>query len=324
VHGSTDAARAAADIVLTEPGLSTLIDALLVSRSVFQRMRSFLVYRISATVQLLLFFTIAVYAFDPKKYEDVAQVLKNGDEPSEYPAFFKLPVLLLMLITLLNDGCLLTIGYDNVQPPKHPMTWNVSVIFVVAIVMSLVALFSSLLLLYFGLDSTNPSGVFQGIGLPLLQFEHIIMMMYLKISISDFLTLFSSRTNDHFFWHTRPHPLLMIAATISLIISSMLASFWPKGKLDHMPIEGLAYSDQKLLPLYVWLYSLFWWLIQDAVKVGVYRFLGHFKLLGYQSDNVKPEPRRAPSTHALPPVVPPHAAALRPRGRRRAAAARRL
>ena len=33
-----------------------------------------------------------------------------------WPLCFQLPVLMLMLITLLNDGTLISIGYDNVKP----------------------------------------------------------------------------------------------------------------------------------------------------------------------------------------------------------------
>ena len=63
VHGATDAARAAADIVLTQPGLSTIVHGIVVARKIFYRIRNFLTYRIAATLQLLVFFFIAVFAF---------------------------------------------------------------------------------------------------------------------------------------------------------------------------------------------------------------------------------------------------------------------
>ena len=61
-------ARAAADIVLTEPGLSTIVDAIIIARRIFRRIAAFLNYRIAATLQLLLFFFIAVFAFAPHRY----------------------------------------------------------------------------------------------------------------------------------------------------------------------------------------------------------------------------------------------------------------
>jgi len=65
ITGSTDAARAAADIVLTEPGLSTIVHGILIARCIFIRIRNFITYRIAATLQLLLFFFIAIFAFRP-------------------------------------------------------------------------------------------------------------------------------------------------------------------------------------------------------------------------------------------------------------------
>ena len=69
VQGSTDAARAAADIVLTEPGLSTIVHGILIARCIFERIQNFITYRIAATLQLLFFFFIAIFAYRPVDYE---------------------------------------------------------------------------------------------------------------------------------------------------------------------------------------------------------------------------------------------------------------
>jgi H+-transporting ATPase len=125
VFGATDAAKAAADIVLTEPGLSTIIEGILISRRIWCRIRNFLTYRIAATLQLLCFFFIAVFAYRPNEYMP-SDWKTNPDfkavEPNmqEWPPFFHMPVLMLMLITLLNDGTLITIGYDIAVAPKTP------------------------------------------------------------------------------------------------------------------------------------------------------------------------------------------------------------
>ena len=103
VAGATDAARAAADIVLTEDGLSTIIHGILISRCIFVRIRNFITYRIAATLQLLVFFFIAVFAFKPDHYEPPAGTPGFPDSMA-WPEFFHMPVLMLMLITLLNDG----------------------------------------------------------------------------------------------------------------------------------------------------------------------------------------------------------------------------
>eukprot|EP00601_Ochromonadales_sp_CCMP2298_P009985 CAMPEP_0173263164 /NCGR_PEP_ID=MMETSP1142-20121109/27201_1 /TAXON_ID=483371 /ORGANISM="non described non described, Strain CCMP2298" /LENGTH=731 /DNA_ID=CAMNT_0014198429 /DNA_START=148 /DNA_END=2340 /DNA_ORIENTATION=+ len=120
VAGATDAARAAADIVLTNEGLSTIVEGIVISRCIFQRMKNFITYRIAATLQLLIFFFIAVLTMKPLDFEPSDWATRSGFGGEEWPNYFKLPVLMLTLITLLNDGTLISIGYDNVIPSKYP------------------------------------------------------------------------------------------------------------------------------------------------------------------------------------------------------------
>src|SRR3546814_15491495 len=97
-----------------------------------------------------------------------------------------MPVLMLMLITLLNDGTMIAIGYDHVIPSHLPDNWNLPALFSIAGVLAGVALGSSLLLLWCGLDSWSDDGVFQALGLGGLSSGQIVTMMYLKVAVSDF------------------------------------------------------------------------------------------------------------------------------------------
>lgn len=280
VQGATDAARAAADIVLTQPGLSTIVHGIAIARQIFQRMQNFLTYRIAATMQLLVFFFVAVLSWQPDKMippED----LRHPDLQAElWPSFFRMPVLLLMLITLLNDGTLIAIGYDHVNASPYPETWNLPVRFFISGVLGLVAFGSSLLILYGALDSWSPDSWFQRLQITPygkgLQYGQVTTLIYLKVSVSDFLTLFSARTGESFFFVRAPSLILMIAACIALLISSLIAAFLPEGELDDQAIEGLG-----ILTVYVWLYCLIWFLIQDVFKVASYKFLRRFQIFGY-------------------------------------------
>ena len=154
VQGATDAARAVASIVLTEPGLSTIVDGIIIARIIFVRIRNFITYRISATLQLLVFFFIAVFMFRPQDYQP-----ENNPDNFDWPTFFHMPVLMLMLITLLNDGTLIAIGYDNVTPSRTPEKWNLKVLFFIGAVLGGIACISSLLILHMLLNSWNSSSV---------------------------------------------------------------------------------------------------------------------------------------------------------------------
>ena len=193
-----------------------------------------------------------------------------------------MPVLLLMLITLLNDGTLISIGYDSVKPSQWPEKWNLPALFLTSIVLGSVACGSSLLLLWAALDSHNPLGVFAWMQIPPIAYAKITTMIYLKVSISDFLTLFSARTHEGFFFSSRPSPILLAAALFSLSLSTALASAWPAGVLDSVQIEGLAvHSDQHdytLLPLWVWIYCIIFWFVQDAFKVIANRLMRRYNV----------------------------------------------
>ena len=146
VHGATDAAKAAADIVLTEPGLSVIIYAIFRSRKIFQRMRNYCIYRISCTIQLLFFFFFAILAINP------TSSYFYGDNPMNIPdlaapSAFTLPVISLVVITILNDGCMITIAHDKVIPEKIPQRWAMTEVTIISLVLGLVACLSSLLML---------------------------------------------------------------------------------------------------------------------------------------------------------------------------------
>jgi H+-transporting ATPase len=284
VSGATDAARAAADIVLTQPGLHTIINGIILAREIFQRIQNFISYRIAASLQLLLFFFVAVLAISPAAYQP--DPVDPGDE--DWPKFFRMPVLLLMLITLLNDGTLITIGYDNVAASPQPCRWHYGELFATSSVLGVVSCGSSLVLLYFALDSWREDSVMRVIGLKPLPYSVVSSMMYLKISVSDFLTLFSSRTGSDFFWSTRPAWVLLGAACFSLSLSTLIALFIPTTTLDGVPIQGL-YEHESLLAAAVWGYCVVVWVIQDFCKVIAYRLL--------RSDH---STRKRPNQYAAP------------------------
>jgi len=189
-------------------------------------------------------------------------------------------VLLLMLITLLNDGTLITIGYDSVRPSQHPEVWNLRALFTVSIELAGVAVISSLLLVWAALDAGNPGSVFKWIGLPDIEYGQIVMMIYLKVSISDFLTLFSARTRS-FFFTAKPGNALMAGGAFALSLSTILACVWPIGDLDSVPVYGLARDPiYHYWPIWVWVYCIVWWFIQDILKVLTYAIIYKFHIFG--------------------------------------------
>jgi H+-transporting ATPase len=190
VSGATDAARAAASIVLTTPGLSVIIDAIKESRRIFQRMNSYAMYRIAETLRVLLFMTLSILAFN----------------------FYPLTALMIVMLALLNDGAILSIAYDNVQYRNAPEAWNMRLVLGIATVLGLVGPIAAFGLFYIG-DRVL------AIARPELQ-----TMMYLLLSVAGHLTIFQTRTRGPW-WSTRPAWILLGAVCGTQAIATLIAVF---------------------------------------------------------------------------------------------------
>lgn len=212
---------------------------------------------------MLLFFFIAILAFHPADYQEAP-----GEE---WPEFFQMPVLMLMLITLLNDGTLITIAYDYAEANTTPDRWHLPALFLTSSTLGLVSCGSSLLLLQFLLDSWNPDGFFQSVGMQGVYYGQITTAIYLKVSVSDFLTLFSARTGREFFWRIPPGRKLLIGGCFALTLSSILSLVWPESTPDGIPAEGLK-SNPGVFG-FVWIFCLIFWFIQDLLKVLVFKWM---------------------------------------------------
>ena len=186
---------------------------------------------------------------------------------------------------------LISIGSDTSDPDPLPSKWNLRALFSVAAVLALVALASSLLLLGLLLTSWEPRSLFQAWGLGGVSFGQITTSIYLKVSVSDFLTLFSARTGEDWFWSRAPSWQLLGAAVFALSCSTTLALLWPSSSLDAVPVLGLVYRPPFLLVVYIWIYCLVWWAVQDVCKVNI-------------CTQQPPSTTDLP-THPLPPPPPP-------------------
>ena len=190
VSGATDAARAAAAIVLMTPGLSVIIDAIKESRRIFQRMNSYAIYRIAETLRVLLFMTLAIVVFN----------------------FYPLTAVMIVMLALLNDGAILSIAYDNVQYKNAPEAWNMRLVLGISTVLGVFGVISAFGLFYLG------ERVFH------LDRAHIQTLMYLKLSVAGHLTIFLTRTRGPF-WSIRPARILWMAVLGTQAVATCIAIF---------------------------------------------------------------------------------------------------
>jgi H+-transporting ATPase len=190
VAGATDAARAAADIVLLLPGLSVIIDAIKESRKTFQRMTNYAIYRIAETVALLGFLTLAIVFFN----------------------IYPVTAIMIVLLAILNDGAILSIAYDNVHYSNRPEAWHMRLVLSIATMLGMFALIRS-----FGIFSLGEY-VFN------LSRDSVQTLVYLNLSIGGHLTVFAARTRGPF-WSVRPAPILLGAVIGTQAVATLIAVY---------------------------------------------------------------------------------------------------
>ncbi len=190
VAGATDAAKSAAEIVFTKPGLSTIIDAIKESRTIFQRMSNYAIYRIAETIRVLLFITSSIVVFQ----------------------FYPVTALMIVLLALLNDMPIMTIAYDTVKYSDEPEKWNMRTLLGMATMLGIIGVFSSFGILYIGREILN-------LNLGILQ-----SFIYLKLSVAGHLTVFVARTK-HSFWSVKPAKPLFIAVLVTQLIATLITVY---------------------------------------------------------------------------------------------------
>jgi hypothetical protein len=160
---------------------------------------------------------------------------------------------------------------------------------VIGTVLAGVACISSLLLLYWLLDSWRKDSVFEAwLGIGGISYGQITTSIFLKVAVSDFLTLFSARAGEDWFWVSRPAPILLVAAGLALSVSTLLACIWPMSRPDGIPTLGLERKPPHILPIFIWIYCIIWWIIQDAAKVLTYKILKKYDVFQYNDTGMLP------------------------------------
>jgi len=236
VAGATDAARASADLVLTESGLSVITHAIEQARQIFGRMKSYSMYRISETVRLLLFLLAAILIYNT------------------HP----LTALMIILIALLNDIPIMMIAYDNMEVVPKPAVWSMQEITVIAVGLAIVGVISTFGLYYIGDHYWFTTQVTQD------KLASLRTISFMGILCGGNLTIYLTR-NRGFIWQ-RPLPewKFFLATLCSLIIGTLLSVYGIAGQ-DGLVGIGWRYVG------YCWAYIFAWFLFTMVVKVLLYK-----------------------------------------------------
>ena len=232
VSGATDAARSAAALILTAPGLSTIVNAINESRQIFERITSYVYYRIAMTIDIMFVVVLANVMF--------------GFQP--------LTAIMIVALALLDDIPIMTIAYDKVKVAPLPVRWDMHHILGFSSVMGLMALMQSFgLVLFCQVWIHDPA--LQAI-MP-MDFVHLQTMLFLQLAAGGHLMLFVVRARGSLF--ARPHPAaqLFLAIIGTQLMAVLMCAY-------GLLVPALPWQMIGM----VWAYVLVWMLVMDCVKLG--------------------------------------------------------
>jgi H+-transporting ATPase len=191
VSGATDAARAAAALVLTSPGLSVIVKAVEEARRIFERMNSYAIYRITETIRIMIFVVLAMIAFN----------------------FYPITAIMIILLAFLNDIPIMTIAYDRTWLDPRPVRWDTRRVITVSTVMGITGTLGSFLMLYLAVD---------WLKLPVPKVQTYI---FLKMAVAGHLTLFVSRARSWYLSRPFPAPVVIWSAVATKLAATFLCAW---------------------------------------------------------------------------------------------------
>ncbi|MDY0329735.1 MAG: plasma-membrane proton-efflux P-type ATPase [Thiomonas sp.] len=191
VSGATDAARAAAALILTAPGLSTIVKAVEEARRIFERMNSYAIYRITETIRIMVFVVAAMLAY----------------------GFYPITAVMIILLAFFNDVPIMTIAYDRTAVDPQPVRWDMRRVITVSTVLGLIGVGETLLLLWFAHDVMK------------LDMGSIQTFIFLKLAVSGHLTLFVARSKQAFWKKPWPSPALLWSAILTKALATLFVVF---------------------------------------------------------------------------------------------------
>jgi H+-transporting ATPase len=191
VSDATDAARAAADLVLTAPGLAVIVRAVEEARKIFERMNSYAIYRIVETIRIMFFVVLAMIFYH----------------------FYPITAIMIILLAFFNDVPIMAIAFDNTMVDINPVRWNMGRVLTVSTVLGLTGVAGSFLMLVVAKNYLK-----LGVG-------EIQTFIFLKMAVAGHLTLFVTRTRRMFLKKPHPSPVLLWSTIITKLLATLFVVY---------------------------------------------------------------------------------------------------
>ena len=198
VSNATDVAKAAASMVITEPGTGKILEAVRVSREAFQRMLTWTLKKISRSIQFMLILIMGFFYF-----HDVI-VSING----------------LVVMMIINDFLTMSLAIDNSRATKTPNRWDLKSITLVSVFVGIIFFLIELAVFFAGMSYFK------------LDLAGIQTLMLLSLVYTGQMGIYIVRERGHF-WQSWPHKY--VAITLWFAIALLTAMGIMGVGMDRLP-----------------------------------------------------------------------------------------
>lgn len=238
VAGATDAARGAASLVLTAPGLSVINTAINEARRIFERITSYTIYRIALTMTIMFLVVLSSIIFN----------------------FQPLTAIMIVVMSLLDDIPIMAIAYDNTSVSQEPIHWKMSKLFGISAILGFFSIIQSMTLLYVGHHALAHPELFR--FLELHNHLQLQTIMFLQLVAGGHLLLFVTRQSKWFFQKPFPARILFTAIILTQLVAALMCYMgWLVPSISLKTI------------LIVWGYNLVWMFILGLVRISSEKFI---------------------------------------------------
>lgn len=237
VSGATDAARSAAALILTAPGLSTIINALRVSRQIFHRIESYIYYRIAMALDIMIVVVASIVFLD----------------------FQPITAIMIVALALLDDIPIMMIAYDNAPAAPLPVRWNMQRIFTFASLMGLLAVAET-----FGVVLIGTRWLYDVKlqAITALDPNQLQTAIFLQLAVGGHLLLFAVRTKASLVFPSYPSARLFWAIVATQIVSVLICLYGVGVERIPPVVIGA-----------VWTYCIAWLIVVDIIKLVYWRMI---------------------------------------------------
>jgi H+-transporting ATPase len=237
VSGATDAARGAAALILTAPGLSVINSAIDEARRIFGRITSYTIYRVALTMDIMFVVVLA----------------------SIFLNFTPLTAIMIVVMSLLDDLPIMTIAYDNTPVSEQPIRWQMPSLLGVSAVLGAFSVAQSFGMLLIGMRALSHPEEQAALGL--FSKEQLQTAMFLQLVAGGHLLMFVTRTHRWFFRPPFPAAPLFGAIVATQVIAVGLCAL-------GLLVEPIGW---KLIG-WVWAYNLAWLCVLGGVRLAAESF----------------------------------------------------